>query len=94
MSVGDKILETEIGRSENGKWCWRARGVGVAEFFHAYSYALPGWRGVDPEGWAYVGPFRSKHAARCDCDRFEREYMEALYPDVEVTEAPDPRSLN
>jgi hypothetical protein len=92
MPVGDTVLETSVGRMSDGKWCWRARGAGVVEFCH--TYAPLGSPGIAPDGWFYYGPFRSERAAKRDCDHFERAFMEARYPDVEVTDAPDPRSLN
>jgi hypothetical protein len=92
MKIGDTMLETAVGRMSDGKWCWRARGAGVAEFCRTYE---PDWPLPDsPDGWFYVGPYRSKRAATRDCEEFERDFMEARYPDCAITEAPDPQSLN
>jgi hypothetical protein len=89
---GGTLLETAIGRMSDGMWLWRARGPRVAEFSHVY--LAIGAPGVAPDGWLYVGPFRTRRAAMRDSKAFERGFMRACHPNVDVKPAPDPRSLN
>jgi hypothetical protein len=89
---GDTLLETAVGRMSDGTWTWRARGPRVAAFGRVY--APIGAPGIAPDGWLYVGPFRTRRAAMRDVKAFERGFMKTCHPNVDVEPAPDPRSLN
>jgi hypothetical protein len=92
MQEAEKLFEIDVGRLPDSQYCWRARGVGMAEFCRTYE---PNWPPIDdPEGWIYVGPYRSERAVTRDSKRFERAFMQARYPDREIVDAPDPRSLH
>jgi hypothetical protein len=44
-----------------------------------------------------VGPFKTKRAAEHDLEEFEGEFKDFLqteFPDLEIYDAPDPRSLS
>jgi len=88
---GDTIFETGIGRLSNGSFAWRAKGERVAEFYQKQQ------GGQKPElqgGWLFCGPFKTEKVAERTLRRFERGYMAWAHPAMEVSEAPDPRSLN
>jgi hypothetical protein len=88
MQEAEKLFEIDVGRLPDSQYCWRARGVGMAEFCRTYE---PNWPPIDdPEGW----PYRSERAVTRDSKRFERAFMQARYPDREIVDAPDPRSLH
>jgi hypothetical protein len=100
MQEGDTMLETSVGRMSDGRWCWRARGAGVEEFCRTIELQWGDGNmeaisdAIDDDGWFHAGPYRSKRAATRACEEFERDFMEARYPDCEITDAPDPQSLN
>jgi hypothetical protein len=87
--IGETMLEVEVGMIvEDGRFVWRARGYRLDEFLHTQNPdATP-----HDDGWFYTGPFPSESAAERDREMFERAYFEFL--DIEVEDAPDPRSLH
>jgi len=87
---GDVAFEAGIGRSLDGRFCWRARGYRVSEFARVYE---PAWPPLDdPDEWLMVGPFKTARAAERNLEKFERAYYE--FAEIEVVDAPDPRTLS
>ena len=94
MKEGDMLFESSVGKTLDGKWWWRARGLYVVEFCRTYT---PEWQDVPDGHFPVVGPYKSERAATRDLDLFEKAYQEFLqtkFPDLEFEDAPDPRSLN
>jgi hypothetical protein len=89
-SEGYTIIETELGKNrDSGTWCWRARGIGLAE------YCGEVWQNYsDADGWICGGPFSYRHEAERACKTFEHDYIREMHPDLEIKGAPDPRTLN
>jgi len=46
MKEGDMLFESGVGKTLDGKWWWRARGLYVVEFCRTYT---PEWQDV-PDG--------------------------------------------
>ena len=92
------LFESAIGRieQENGRkgWAWRAKGYGVEKFCQTHR---PDWLPLDADGWLAVGPFKTERAALRDLEEFESEFQEFLqteFRDLEIEDAPDPRTLS
>jgi hypothetical protein len=90
LKEGDMLLETGIGRLSDGSFAWRAKGERVVEFYQMKNDLKPELQ----DGWLICGPFKTEKAAERNLRDFERDYMEWAHPNVEVSDAPDPRSLN
>jgi len=90
MKEGDTVLETKVGRYRpTGEWFWYARGPGLGE--HLAKHA-PNLLPVAPDGSICVGPFKNERAALRDLEEFERNFFER--EEIEVKDAPDPRTLH
>jgi hypothetical protein len=79
-----KLIETELGKEHGGTWCWRARGIGLAEFCGVAAWQVFS----DAEGWIYGGE------AERACKMFEHDFLREMYPDLEIKGSLDPRTLN
>jgi hypothetical protein len=87
LKVGDVMLETGIGRSPDGSFCWGAGGP-VLEG----GVKLPRGYAANADGWLFVGPFAIAAAAEADLKKFEGEFMRQIGCKVEVAPPRDKMS--
>jgi len=55
MKEGDMLFESGVGKTLDGKWWWRARGLYVVEFCRTYT---PEWQDVPDGHFPVVGPYK------------------------------------
>jgi hypothetical protein len=90
MKEVDTIFETGIGQLFDGSFAFRVKGERVAEFYQMQG----GPKAELQDGWLICGPFKTEKAAARNLRDFARDYLAWAYPNLEVSEAPDPQSLN
>lgn len=91
FECGIGVYELGNGRKE---WFWRARSHHLERFCQTHR---PDWLPLDADDSIGVGPFKTKRAAEHDLEEFEGEFKDFLqteFPDLEIYDAPDPRSLS
>jgi hypothetical protein len=96
--VDDAVFECGIGVYElaNGRkeWFWRAKGPYLEKFCQTHE---SDWLPLDADDSLGLGPFKTKQAAERALEEFKREFrdfLETEFPDLEINDAPDPRSLS
>lgn len=80
-----KLIETKLGKKHDDRsWCWRARGLGLAQYLGAAA-----WQKYSSEDWIFGGPFPSRRAAERACDMLEREFLREMF-NIKIKHAPAP----
>ena len=73
MKEGDKLLETGVGRMQNGAFIRRA----ASPLFSDARFKMPRGYALASDGLLWVGPFATERAAIDDLADFEQKFMRA-----------------